>query len=202
MADTDTAVEPPPSYSSLPPSQPSQPLPSSTPSLPERTGTHEYHLQRVAPHSLGLQILHNSTVLYYLASYQAQNTPDLILYAGYDSKGPQLALAKFENSTKNFKTYIGGQKSPAGDDWDTKTRESTLGASRFSPRDYKLVEEGNDGVVAVYLERKFGEGVVKWRVKVSEVAEMQALMVLLGLLEKSRRYMKSVKRAFPNTNGW
>ncbi|KXT11349.1 hypothetical protein AC579_9451 [Pseudocercospora musae] len=236
----DTAIEPPPSYSSLPPSQPetqpSQPATSSIPSLAERSGTHEYQLQHVGHHSLGLQIVHDTIVLYYIASYQAQNTPDLILYAGYDSKGPQLALAEFTNYTKDFKIYIGGQKSPKGDDWDTvrcadggffkdpifrfevprikqklywkKTSESRLGASRFSPRDHKLVDEGSDEVVAVYLERKLGlgggqnKGVVKWRVKLSEMAEMQALMVLLSLLERSRRYMRSVNRAFPNTNGW
>ncbi|KAF7186695.1 hypothetical protein HII31_11927 [Pseudocercospora fuligena] len=100
----DTAIEPPPSYSSLAPSQPESEPSQPIPSLPERTGHHEYQLQHVNHHSLGLQIVHHSTVLYYIASYQSQNTPDLILYAGYDSKGPQLALAEFKTTPKTLKS--------------------------------------------------------------------------------------------------
>lgn len=202
-------------------------------------GAHELELHASTRGSASLHIKNKGNTLYYLGLYQSIDTPDMILYAGYDNHGPQLALASFVPYSKDLKIYIGGLKAPSGDDWDItrcqgggmfkdpwhrfetrsrgpsgkkgkfywqKTSDRKLGASRWSPRDYKLVRESDDEVVAVYVEHHLGSGSVKgtirYREKMDEMAEMTSMMVLLSLLEVSRRYMKSVARAFPNTNGF
>jgi hypothetical protein len=197
---------------------------------------HEYEIHHTTQTTSSLHIKQNGTVLYYAAPYIVKDTPDLILYAGYNANGPQLALAKFTPFSKDFKIYIGGSKSSSGDDWDTvrcsdgglltkpsyrfesssrvyngqrlkekfywqKTSDSKLGASKMSSRDFKLVHEESDEVVAVYVERYMGvrthKGTITYRRNLTEMAEMAALVALLSLLEKSRRHMRAVARAFP-----
>ncbi|KAK4496702.1 hypothetical protein PRZ48_012685 [Zasmidium cellare] len=161
---------------------------------------------------------------------------DIILYAGYDALGPWLAQLRFEQYSKDLRVYVGDLKSPVKDDWDvvrcadggvfgedewrfecrsgntktrlhwTRTKDSRLGASRWGLRDFKLVDEGRDVVVAVYVEKHLGEralrGSVRFLEGVEGRVEVAGLMVLLGLLDKTRRFMGSVRRAFPNVNGW
>lgn len=87
-----------------------------------------------------------------------------------------------------------------------RTRDPKLGASRLGPRDCKLVDEDDDRVVAVYVEKHMGEGAMRGSVRFMErlegKTEVMSLMVMLGLLERGRRYMASVARAFPNTNSY
>lgn len=199
---------------------------------------HELEVHASCKGSSSLHIKKEGNTLYYVGHYQAIDTPDMILYAGYDNHGPQLALANFIPYSKDLKTYIGGLKSPTDDDWDIarcagggifkepsyrfetrsdqagqkkakyywkKTSDSKLGASRWSPRDYKLVRESDEEVIAVYVEHRLGsetlKGTIRFRQKLNDFAEMASMMVLLSLLEMSRRYMKSMARAFPNRNG-
>lgn len=108
----------------------------------------------------------------------------------------------FKDPSYRFETR--GRSSGKAKYYFKKTSDSKLGASRWSPRDYKLVRESDDEVVAVYTEHHMGSGTVKgtikFRQKMDEVAEMASLMVLLSLLEMSRRQMRTVARAFPLTN--
>ncbi|KAF2160375.1 hypothetical protein M409DRAFT_29223 [Zasmidium cellare ATCC 36951] len=109
----------------------------------------------------------------------------------------------FSDSAFRFECRCGSKKSRL---YWTRTRDSKLGASRWSPRDFRLVDEESAAVVAAYVEKHLGEGAVKGSVRflqeVEPKVEVMGLMVLLGLLDKTRRYMMSVARAFPNTNGY
>lgn len=179
--------------------------------------------------------------LYYAGHFNTTDQPDVILYAGYDSNGPRLAQAEFIPYSKDFKIYVGDQKTPSKDDWDIvrssggsmfsdpqyrfeiryntpegqrikrrcywqKTSDSKLGASRFSPMDFKLVDEDDDAVVAVYAERNMRasehRGTVRLHQDQPEYARIAVLMGLLALLERYRRNMQGIKRAFPTVNGW
>lgn len=196
----------------------------------------ELHRAQDFARSIGTNIKKNGNTLYYVGHYQTQDTSDIILYGGYDSKGPWLAQASFPSFTKDFKIYVGEHKTPSNDDWDNvrcsgggifsdpsfrfecrshsgktrlywkKTHDSKLGASRLSPRDYKLVDEITEEVVAVYVEKSLGSGPVRgsitFRQRVDERVEIASLMVVLSLLERSRRYMAHVGRTFPNTNSY
>ncbi|KAF2210372.1 hypothetical protein CERZMDRAFT_118199 [Cercospora zeae-maydis SCOH1-5] len=77
-----------------------------------------FELRHPTAATASLQILQNDTALYYAASHNAKDVSDIILHAGYDSKGPQLALLQFMSFSKDFKIYIGGLRSPVGEDWD------------------------------------------------------------------------------------
>ncbi|SMQ55712.1 unnamed protein product [Zymoseptoria tritici ST99CH_1A5] len=81
-------------------------------------GPHGYEIESAANGILSLQIKQNENVLYYISHYNEVNTPDIILFADYNHKGPRLAQASFNPPGKDFKFYIGGIKSPTGDDWD------------------------------------------------------------------------------------
>lgn len=96
----------PPSYSAIDTSPPT--VSNSPPSF-------ELHHPTA---TASIQVLQNDTVLYYAASYNLKDVSDIILYAGYDSKGPQLALLQLIPFTKDLRIYIGGLKHPVGDDWD------------------------------------------------------------------------------------
>lgn len=203
------------------------------------TGTaHELEIHASSRGSSSLHIKNKDTTLYYLGHYQKIDHPDIVLYAGYDNHGPQLALAKFISDSKDLKIYIGGVKAPTYNDWDVaryagnglfrdpsyrfetrsseagnkakyywkKTSDSKLGASRWSPRDYKLVRESDEQVVAVYAERHLGssnlKGTIRYRYKMNDFVEMASMMVLLSLLEMSRRHMRAVARAFPDQRAY
>lgn len=204
---------------------------------PREASNHELEVHTCYGNS-SLDITEKGNTLYHLSHYQKLDTPDMILYAGYDNRGPQLALASFIPYSKDLKTYVGGLKTPTFDDWDVarcagggmfknpcyrfetrsdddsgkakyywqKTSDRRLGASRWSPRDYKLVRERDDEVVAVYAEHHLGsaslKGTIRFRQKMGEYGEMASMMVLLSLLEMSRRYMKTVARAFPLVNSY
>jgi hypothetical protein len=199
------------------------------------TGPHVYEIDAAAGTFSSLQIKQNDGALYYVTHYDEVNTPDIVLFAGYDSKGPRLAQTRFIPSSKDFKFYIGGLKTPTGDDWDLvryaqgrplshasyrfqtsstdsngrtlhqkynwkKTSDSKLGASKLSRRDYRLVDESNDEVVATFAEKYSlkTKGTMTFRKDLDAFSEMAALMVLLSLLEKSRRRMVAIsKGAFP-----
>lgn len=68
--------------------------------------------------------------------------------------------------------------------------------SKMSRRDYTLVDERDDEVVAVFVEHFSLEinGTMTFRRELDAKAEMSALMVLLLLLEKSRRRMVAVSK--------
>ncbi|KAI7333216.1 hypothetical protein KC315_g4292 [Hortaea werneckii] len=74
----------------------------------------------------------------------------------------------------------------------TRTHESHLGASRFSSRHFKLVDEGSEAVAAVYTQRGVGlagqkAGEITWRMHLGERAETAALMVISMILLKMAR---------------
>ncbi|CZT20318.1 uncharacterized protein RCC_06177 [Ramularia collo-cygni] len=200
---------------------------------------YEVEIHASSKGSPSFQLKNKGNTLYYVGHYQKIDTPDLILYAGYDKHGPQLAQASFIPDSKDLKIYIGGLKTPAKDDWDivrsagggmfkdpnhrfetkssnpaerktkyywTKTSDRKLGASRWSPRDYKLVRESDEEVIAVYAERHMGswsmKGTILFREKMNEFAEMASMMVLLSLLEMSMRHGRAINRAFPSTNSF
>lgn len=108
------------------------------------------------------------------------------------------AFYRFETRAKT-----GGQQTKSRYYW-TKTSDSKLGASHFSPRDFKLVDESDEAVVAVYVEHHLGSrshrGTIHFRRSLDERAEIVSMMVLLSLLDKSRRQMRAVAMAFPDTN--
>ena len=195
---------------------------------------HVFELHHSSSTSTNLHIKQDGRVLYYAASYNTKDGPDVVLYAGYDAKGPRLGCTESILYSKDFKIYVGGLKTPVGDDWDIvrcardgifadsthrfessttmpngqrhkeklhwqKTSDSKLGASKMSHKDYKLVDEITDEVVAVYVEHHMGtrthKGTIRYRRQLGEMAEMSALMALLALLSDSRRYQRSVLRA-------
>ena len=84
-----------------------------------------------------------------------------------------------------------------------KTHDPRLGASRLSIRDFKLVDEASDEVVAVYLERAMGgvmskpQGRIHLREKFNEDAELATLVSLMAILERMRRHMRQLSRAVP-----
>jgi hypothetical protein len=86
----------------------------------------------------------------------------------------------------------------------TKTHDSNLGASRFSIRDYKLMNEADDSLYAAYIEHSLGTpGKLKGRLKfyqpLHEYAELAALMVVMALIERQRRTLRQAGRAVPGT---
>lgn len=233
----DLKLERPPTYSSIDPAGRSSYQGLET--VAQQADPYELEIHVPFSGSSSLHIKHNDNTLYHLGHHHALDIPDMILHAGYDSHGPQLALASFIPDSKDLKIYIGGLKAPTTDDWDIarcagggtfkhsrhrfetrsndtagkkvkyfweKTSDRKLGASRWSPRDYKLVRESDDEVVAVYVEHHLGSGTVKgairFREKMNDFAEMASMMVLLCLLEMSRRHMKAIANAFPSTNGY
>ncbi|KAI6894676.1 hypothetical protein KC318_g6436 [Hortaea werneckii] len=73
-----------------------------------------------------------------------------------------------------------------------RTHESHLGASRFSSRHFKLVDESSEAVVAVYTQCGVGlagqkAGEISWRMQLGERAEIAALMVISMILLKMAR---------------
>lgn len=87
-----------------------------------------------------------------------------------------------------------------------KTHESELGSSRFSTKDFKLIDEDNDEVVAVYIDCKSGiihknlRGEIDFRCQLGDSVETAVILVLLTILERRARYLKGVARAFPVGN--
>ncbi|KAI7268478.1 hypothetical protein KC343_g7299 [Hortaea werneckii] len=73
-----------------------------------------------------------------------------------------------------------------------RTHESHLGASRFSSRYFKLVDETSEAVVAVYTQCGIGlagqkAGEIHWRMRLGERAEIAALVVISMILLKMAR---------------
>ncbi|GAB1741333.1 hypothetical protein NU219Hw_g6571t1 [Hortaea werneckii] len=73
-----------------------------------------------------------------------------------------------------------------------RTHESHLGASRFSSRHFKLVDESSEAVVAVYSQCGVGlaghkAGEISWRMQLGERAEIAALVVISMILLKMAR---------------
>lgn len=73
-----------------------------------------------------------------------------------------------------------------------RTHESHLGASRFSSRHFKLVDESSEAVVAVYTQCGVGlagqkAGEIHWRMQLGERAEIAALVVISMVLLKMAR---------------
>lgn len=237
-----TALERPPTYSSIDPRQSESASSNTVQPSSQDTAEHTLDLHRAKDfaRSSGIHIKQDDNTLYYVGHYNNEQISDVVLYAGYDSHGPWLAQLRFEQFAKDFKIYVGDLKTPSKDDWDVVrcaggnglfgnprwrfecrssagekkrlywrwTHDHKLGASRFGPRDCKLVDEDDERVVGVYVEKHMGEGAVRGSVRFLEglerggKVEVMSLMVLLGLLERGRRYMVSVARAFPNTNSY
>jgi len=190
---------------------------------PTASHTYEIHTNRTTG---GLDITYGAYQLYHVGRYLQHQTPDIVVYGGYDTHGPQLALARFIQDGKNFNIHLGGLKRPVGEDWDIvrcasdgrmfhstpyyrfevpatdarsgerskrklhwkRTHESKLGASHLSRRDYKLVDESSDEVVAVYTEHSISfEGKVSYRRKMDDYVEVASLVVLMAILERQRR---------------
>lgn len=203
------------------------------------TASHTYEIWNT---HTGLNVTYGEHQIYYIGRYKQRDTPDLIIYGGYDQHGPQLALAEYIPYDKDFNIYLGGLKHPGKADWDTvrsasdgrmfhspyyrfeaystptdteqrvkqrlhwkKTHESKLGASRFSTRDFKLIDESSDDIIAVYTEHNLGspghlKGKIEYRRKMDENVEIAALAVLMALLEKMRRNLRQGGRAV--ASGW
>ncbi|KAK5728184.1 hypothetical protein LTR17_012089 [Elasticomyces elasticus] len=85
----------------------------------------------------------------------------------------------------------------------TKTRDSKLGASRFSIRDHKLVDECSEEVIAVYTEHGFGmadtlKGRLVFHQPLGDNAELAALVVVIAINERRGKYTKQITTAFPS----
>ncbi|KAK4951572.1 hypothetical protein LTR10_010548 [Elasticomyces elasticus] len=88
----------------------------------------------------------------------------------------------------------------------TKTRDRKLGASRLSIRDHKLVDEGSEDIVAVYTEHNLGmadtlKGRLVFHQRLGDNAELAALVVVIAINERLRRYTKQIAVAFPAAGG-
>ncbi|KAK4575166.1 hypothetical protein LTR86_001018 [Recurvomyces mirabilis] len=84
----------------------------------------------------------------------------------------------------------------------TKTHSGKLGASKFSIRDFKLVDESDDTVLGVYTEHDLGipgtlKGKLKFCVPVGSNAELHALTVVMALIERMRRTLRQGGRMAP-----
>lgn len=85
-----------------------------------------------------------------------------------------------------------GQRSKRHMYWQ-KTHDSKLGASKLSQKDYKLVDEADGEVLAVYTEHHLGtpgkwKGKINFRTKIGEEAEVAALTALMAVIEKAKRF--------------
>lgn len=235
---TEPELEGPPAYA---PTDPAHPTQETSQAVEGPTSTTDCRTYKIYNTSAGLNVTVNEQQLYYVGRYEVIDTPDIIVYGGYDQSGPQLALVQFVKFDKNFKLYLGGLKHPAAHDWDTvrlategrfithnfwrfelppdpsvpdskrrrvqwtKTHDSKLRASKFSIRDYKLVHEADDEILAVYTEHSLGtpgalKGKLEFRQRLGDNAELAALTVVMALLEKMRRTLRQGGRAVPN--GW
>ncbi|KAK3653203.1 hypothetical protein LTR56_004739 [Elasticomyces elasticus] len=88
----------------------------------------------------------------------------------------------------------------------TKTRDRKLGASRLSIRDHKLVDEGSEEIVAVYTEHNLGmadtlKGRLVFHQRLGDNAELAALVVVIAINERLRRYTKQIAVAFSTAGG-
>jgi hypothetical protein len=78
------------------------------------------------------------------------------------------------------------------------THDSHLGSSMWRPKDFKLIDECNDEVIAVYnnlSETDDEMGKLQWKVACSTSEEMRALIVLMAMFERIRRSKKQASRA-------
>lgn len=171
----------------------------------------------------GYEIKRNDDTLYYVAHYHSQDQPDVVVYGGYNSTGPRLAQASFMRYTKDFKIYIGDQKTPAEEaEYDMvtceggglfsnaayrfdprrttdklywkKTSDRKLGASIFSPRDVKLVDANNEDVVAAYIEHGSGSQFMYGSIKFYRgIRESSALAALTVLMSLLERFRRAAK---------
>lgn len=71
-----------------------------------------------------------------------------------------------------------------------RTHERTLGASVLGRHDFKLVAEGSEEVVAVYVEH--GKGSLEFREQLGLDGEMMAMVSLLAILERLRRGQRQI----------
>lgn len=79
----------------------------------------------------------------------------------------------------------------------TKTHNTKLGASSFSGRCFKLVDDGSGKVLAVYTEHGLNrtgklKGKVDLRQRLGEEIELAALMAVMAIVEKMDRTLRRV----------
>jgi hypothetical protein len=67
----------------------------------------------------GLDVTSSGRQLYHIARYEQADSPDVVIYGGYDSLAPQLANSYFTLQEKNLRIYLGGVKHPGPNDWDS-----------------------------------------------------------------------------------
>jgi hypothetical protein len=78
------------------------------------------------------------------------------------------------------------------------THDSHLGSSMWRSKDFKLIDERTDEVMAVYnnlSETDDEMGKLQWKVACSTGEEMRALIVLMAMFERIRRSKKQASRA-------
>jgi len=86
-----------------------------------------------------------------------------------------------------------------------KTHDSKLGASKLSQKDFKLVDEADDTLLAVYTEHHLGtpgklKGKINFRTKLDDHTEVAALTTLMGIMEKARRVNAQRVRAWSTSH--
>ncbi|KAK4549930.1 hypothetical protein LTR36_005231 [Oleoguttula mirabilis] len=76
-----------------------------------------------------------------------------------------------------------------------KTHESKLGASYFSMRDFKLVDEGGDDEVLAVFTDHGRAGKLEFRRRVDERVEIAALITLMAMVERMKRVVGAAAKA-------
>ena len=85
--------------------------------LPNENCTYSIHCT-----GSSLDIRDGKRNLYHAAFYHRSDRPNIRLYGGYDSKGPQLGLSKFTyDRADDLNIYLGGESSPNEHNWTSAT---------------------------------------------------------------------------------
>jgi hypothetical protein len=78
------------------------------------------------------------------------------------------------------------------------THDSHLGSGPWKSKDFKLVDDATEQVIAVYINLSDTNNVMsrlEWKTPCSVDAEIRALTVLMAFIERIRRFKKQASRA-------
>jgi len=81
-----------------------------------------------------------------------------------------------------------------------RTHEKSLGASRLSNSDYKLVDEGNQEMLAVFISKRFGKEVGKLRI-CAQLTRDEEVVTLMSALLLQDSIRSKAKLGLPSSAG-